>query len=256
MKDHRPYSSGEPELEVERVCALVVDDDVEMRQLLADILTQRGHLAVCAGSAEEGISFLPHYTFQVAYLDYNLPGMDGLVVGEWLRDNNPDMQIALVTAEVDEALEALCRDHAIRYVEKPFDIGDITGIIGRFRAGERERLARRQMQANPFAHPPTAKYLEALKDYYGMPSLPNRVEEQLVRTVKQALAQLHSRGRYTEEHRVAAYAGLLAAKLLGVRLPRGRRDQTLYEEYDALMRDYGREPAFSPPAADEAGASG
>ncbi len=78
-----------------------------------------------------------------------------------------------------------------------------------------------------------------------MPSLPTRIEDQLARTVKQALAQLHSRGQYTEEHRVAAYAGLLAAKLLGVRLPRGRKDQSLYEEYDALMLDYGREPAFS-----------
>ena len=89
---------------------LVVDDDVAMRELVCNIVTREGHRPFPAESAEAGLQMLPMYTFQVAFLDQRLPGMEGLLLGEYLRTNNPEMLIALVTAEDDRALKQGVRD--------------------------------------------------------------------------------------------------------------------------------------------------
>ena len=51
-------------------------------------------------------------------------------------------------------------------------------------------------------------------------------------------------GRYTERDRVLALSGLLAARVLGVDLPRLPSGRTPYEEYDEIMRQHGRRTEF------------
>ncbi|NIX18602.1 MAG: response regulator, partial [Actinobacteria bacterium] len=65
---------------------------------------------------EEGLALLPDWTFQLAFLDHNLPGMEGLLLGEYLRDNNPEMTIALVTGSDEPKLERRTRDLKIKFV--------------------------------------------------------------------------------------------------------------------------------------------
>src|SRR5215510_14461459 len=96
--------------EGDQVNILVIDDVSALRGLLVDIITRRGHQAVPAASAEEGLELLPFWTFQVAFIDQKLPGMEGLVLGEYLRRNNPDMTIALVTGEQDTRLPRLAKE--------------------------------------------------------------------------------------------------------------------------------------------------
>lgn len=228
-----------------QIHVLVVDDDPDMRELIAQIMLDHGHLAVTAASAEAALATLPHYTFQVACVDHNLPGMEGLVFGEWLTRNNPYIRVALITGEDDEELRERCRTEDIAFIPKPFEVSEITGLVTSYleRAVERGE----QPQDEPIDehyHPPLELFVEDLDGYYGLPSIPERIEERLVRRLRDALANLHSLSRYNERERVAALAGLLAARVLGIRLPRGRNGQTLFEEYDALMLRYGRRPEF------------
>ncbi len=229
----------------EQLTALVVDDDPAMRALLASILLEYGHLAVTAGSAEEAMATLPLYTFQLAYLDHNLPGMEGVVFGEWLRRNNPFMQIALVTGVEDDALEERVQDRGIVFVQKPFDVHDVTELVSRYLEAARERLQRDQESESEWHAPPFELFTEELPAYFGLPSVPARIEDGLVRRINEAMANMRSVGRYSERDRVAALAGLLAARVLGVRVPRGRRDMTLYEEYDEIMEGLGRRREFT-----------
>src|SRR5215212_2090158 len=76
---------------------LIIDDDEQLLGLLTQIVTRMGHVAVPADSAEAGLELLPFWTFQIALIDHHLPGMEGIVLGEYLRNNNPDMAVALVT---------------------------------------------------------------------------------------------------------------------------------------------------------------
>ena len=104
---------------------LVIDDDEAMRHLLVDIVTRSGHQAVPAASAEAGLETLPYWTFQVAFIDHKLPGMEGLVLGEYLRRNNADMTIALITGESDQRLLRQTKALNITFVSKPFDVRQI-----------------------------------------------------------------------------------------------------------------------------------
>lgn len=233
-----------------QLCALVVDDDEAMRTLLAEVLLEHGHLAVTAGSAEEAAACLPLYTFHLAYLDHNLPGMEGFVFGEWLRKNNAFMQIALVTAQVDDELRTRCAELGLTFVAKPFDVRDVVELSTRYLEAAAARMEEDKEAPNPWHDPPFALFADDLAGFYAMPSASNRIEETLVRRIGDAMANLHSVSRYTERDRVAALSGLLTARVMGIRLPRGRAGKTLYEEYDDLMIDYGRRPEFSEAAED------
>ena len=95
---------------VEPLNILVIDDEPELRNLFARILNGEQHQVVLAESAEEGLQLLPHWTFHIAFVDHNLPGMEGLVLGEYLRRNNPDMSIVMMTGSEDPRIERRSRD--------------------------------------------------------------------------------------------------------------------------------------------------
>ncbi len=69
--------------------------------------------------------------------------------------------------------------------------------------------------------------------------------ERTVRMTMPKLNDLRSVGRYTERDRVVCLSGLLAARVLGVDLPKTHAGLTLFEEYDQVMRAQGRRTEFS-----------
>jgi len=230
--------------ETEQLNVLVIDDDEDMRRLLTDVVTGRGHQALPASSAEEGMALLPLWTFQVAFLDQGLPGMEGLVLGEFLRKNNPDMTIALVTGEDEPRIERVARDLSITFIAKPFEVRQIVAVLEDALSDAHVRSVRRQRQEDQDFAPPVSRYVDEIENAFEMPHLPDRISERLTATIKRKLSDLRSVGRYTERDRVVALSGLLAARVLGVDLPKTHAGHTLYEEYDQIMRQQGRRTEF------------
>lgn len=226
---------------------LVLDDDPAMCCLIRDIVGKEAHQVVDAGSAEEALALLPFWTFQLAYLDYNLPGIDGFELGEYLRRNNPDMTIALVTGSGNKRLERRSEELNIHYIEKPFDVEDILSLIHQYTADAAARKARRLAQEDPFFAPPLCQHTAELREIFAVPNVPSRVEERIAETVKRALHNLRVSSRYTERDRVIALAGLLCAQVLGFELPKASDGATLYEEYDRVMLEHGRRVEFTLP---------
>ncbi len=229
----------------EQLNVLVIDDDPAMTELLSAIIHRVEHQVITAASAEEGLELLPFWTFQVAFLDQKLPGMDGLVLGEYLRRNNPDMTVALVTGDDDRRLEKKSRDLQIVYIAKPFSVEDILGVLDAYVEGAKERREERLRQRDGSYAPPIAAHVDDLAAAFAVPSVPARLQERLIETIKRTLNNLRSVGRYTERDRVLALAGLLTARVLGLDLRKAGGDKSLFEEYDALMREQGRRPEFS-----------
>lgn len=229
---------------VEQLNVLIIEDEPDMRRLLVDLVSRGDHIAVPAESAEEGLTLLPNWTFQLAFLDHNLPGMEGLLLGEYLRDNNPDMTIALVTGSDEPKLERRTRDLKISFVPKPFELDQIQQIIHDCVASLEAKDEQRKHQSDEDFHPPIARYAEELAEIYGIPSVPSRIKRRLEETVKRALMDLRSRARYSERQRVVALSGLLTARVLDMDLPRTSDGQTLYEEYDRCMKEHGRRTEF------------
>ena len=222
---------------------LVIDDDPASVKLLRDIIARGEHQVVSATSAEEGLELLPFWTFQVAFIDQRLPGMAGLVLGEYLRKHNPDMTVALVTGDDDVKLQTRSKALEIVFIRKPFQVGDVLGVLDDYVAQAEERRRRRLARADRRYEPDIGEYADVLSASYAMPKIPSRVQSRLVDTLKRGMNDLRSVGRYTERDRIIVLSGLLTAKVLGVDLPK-LGERTMYEEYDALMREHGRRTAF------------
>ena len=229
---------------VEPLNVLIIDDEEDAQRLLVDIVGRAGHQAIPVGSAEAGLALLPLWTFQVAFLDHHLPGMEGLVLGDYLRSNNPDMLVALVTGEDDPRIERRTRDLSIVFIRKPFEVEEILTVIDAYQAAAAEREAQRLSHADADFAPPFGRFAGEIAAAYDMPGVPDRIASRLTATVSACLSDLRTTARYGERGRVVALAGLLAARVLGLKLPKARSGRTLYEEYDAIMTLRGRRTEF------------
>ncbi|HEX2862160.1 MAG TPA: ATP-binding protein, partial [Lacunisphaera sp.] len=65
--------------------ALVVDDQEYNRIVLVDLLTTLGYTAQSAANGDEAISLAAQEDFTLVFLDYDLPGMNGLDVARFIR---------------------------------------------------------------------------------------------------------------------------------------------------------------------------
>lgn len=230
--------------EPDQLNVLVVDDDAGMRELLVEIIHREGHVAIPAESAEAALELLPVWTFQVAFLDHNLPGMEGLLLGEYLRKSSPDLLIALVTGTDDLRVERRTRELNVTFIAKPFDNAEIHRVLETYIEHAAERAAQAKAAGSEDFEPPIARFAEDLPDSFGIPKVPGRITDRLVNTLQRSLTNLRSVSRYNERDRVVALSGLLTARVLGVDLPRTSGGLTLFEEYDRLMQNHGRRTEF------------
>ena len=101
---------------------LVVDDENAIRRILSLFLTDRGHLVVEASTGEEALSAADQTAFDLAVVDYSLPGIDGLQTLGRLRERDPALASVFMTAHgsIRSAVDAI-RAGASDYLTKPFD---------------------------------------------------------------------------------------------------------------------------------------
>ena len=112
---------------------VVVDDDNEMRSMLADFLTDQDYEVRTFPAAQPAIEALVQKRLNysdnkgpdVVITDLAMPEMDGLELIQNLRPNYPDLPIILITAygSIDSAVEAT-RKGAYAYVVKPFKLNE------------------------------------------------------------------------------------------------------------------------------------
>jgi len=72
-----------------------------------------------AGDGKEAIDLTNHQAFDVATLDLNMPGMDGLQLAEKLMKNFPDSNYALLTANIQEIVKQRALALGLNFIEKP-----------------------------------------------------------------------------------------------------------------------------------------
>lgn len=102
---------------------LLVDDEVEFVETLAERLRGKGLEVEVAVRGDEAVTKAGGKTFDAVVLDYAMPGMDGIETLRALRTQNPDIQVMLLTgqATVKATVEAT-KLGAVDVLEKPTDI--------------------------------------------------------------------------------------------------------------------------------------
>jgi len=113
-----------------RPVILVVDDDAEVLDVVAEMLGRLGYDARLAETAIDAYASARDERPSAILLDINLPDASGTETLDQLRLLRPDIPIIMVTANADERLarETLTRG-AFDYVMKPFDMERLGQVL-------------------------------------------------------------------------------------------------------------------------------
>jgi DNA-binding NtrC family response regulator len=109
---------------------LLIEDEVPLREAVAEQLTDRGYLVEQAGSGEQAIARLAEFAFDIIVTDLRLPGVDGSAVVDAALERYPDIVAIVVTGfgTVKDAVEAIRRG-AWDFVNKPFQIDELLHVL-------------------------------------------------------------------------------------------------------------------------------
>ena len=110
---------------------LIVDDEPGVRESLRMVLKEQ-YEAVLANSGEEALEMLAQVRPDLVLLDVLMPGIDGLVVLERIKEQDPRVPVLMLTATktVKTAVTAM-KLGAFDYVTKPFDVEELLIIVER-----------------------------------------------------------------------------------------------------------------------------
>jgi two-component system nitrogen regulation response regulator NtrX len=102
---------------------LIVDDEAGVRASLGGVLRDEGYAVDAVDSGEACLDQIGRRPYEVVLLDIWLPGMDGLVTLERLRDRHIDAQVIMISghANIESAVKAT-KLGAFDFIEKPLSL--------------------------------------------------------------------------------------------------------------------------------------
>jgi DNA-binding NtrC family response regulator len=109
---------------------LIIEDDGNMRDMLAVSLQRRDFEAVCCDGATAAFGAVSEGKFDVVVTDINMRGTDGIEVCRQLAHSHPDLPVIVITAfgSMDAAIGAL-RAGAVDFLPKPFELEALAAAI-------------------------------------------------------------------------------------------------------------------------------
>jgi CheY-like chemotaxis protein len=109
---------------------LIVDDDTDVRHILATALRQKSLTIDEAVDGRQALALLHENSYSVVLLDLMMPVVDGLTVLEAIKTDLPNPPIVLVvTGASREMIERVDTDRVHGIVRKPFDPLEVAAIV-------------------------------------------------------------------------------------------------------------------------------
>src|SRR6202158_5965562 len=111
---------------------LVVDDEANLRKVLATMLRRTGYDVTVAADGEQGLAEFLKSGADIVVTDLVMQKMGGMELLRSVNSSNPDVPVIIITAHgtVDSAVEAI-KLGAFDYITKPFDQAHIQSVIAR-----------------------------------------------------------------------------------------------------------------------------
>lgn len=100
---------------------LIVDDSKLARMSVAKVLStlRPDWERTEATNADEALVLVRQQTIDIALLDFNMPGRDGLTLAAELRQIRPDMPVALISANVQTEVATRAQELGAQFLPKP-----------------------------------------------------------------------------------------------------------------------------------------
>lgn len=111
---------------------LVIDDDCDHAESVADVLSARGYVVETADSGEMGVARFRQDDYDITLMDVKLPGMNGLETFVEFRKIRPDAKIIMMTGfSVEHLIAQAVEDGALGVLHKPFAVADLFAMLER-----------------------------------------------------------------------------------------------------------------------------
>ncbi|MFA5028258.1 MAG: sigma-54 dependent transcriptional regulator, partial [Candidatus Methylomirabilota bacterium] len=105
---------------------LVVDDEEQMRDLLAKVLERNGYQVDVVSDGAAALAALEREPVELVLTDVRMPGLDGMEALRAIKEMAPEIVVIIMTAfgSIDQAVQAV-KDGAYDYINKPFKIDEM-----------------------------------------------------------------------------------------------------------------------------------
>jgi putative nucleotidyltransferase with HDIG domain len=207
---------------------LIVDDELEITEILADLLSEE-YDCLKAGSAEQALASLQQGQFELVISDITMPGMSGLDMIPHVKELSPNTVVVMISGmqTVESAIGAL-RLGAFDYLMKPFDLRQVEAVVKRALEHHDLIVAKQQYENHleELVEQRTAELDRAL----------DSLEEAYRSTLRALTAALETRDQETHGHseRVVTYS-LRLGREYGL-----NRDEMKALEFGSLLHDIGK----------------
>jgi CheY-like chemotaxis protein len=104
---------------------LIVDDDRDLADSLADFIEANGYKACVASNGQEAIERYREHDFDMAFMDVRMPVMNGVDSFLEIRRLRPDAKIVMMTGFREPIVEKALQGGAAGLLLKPFELSDL-----------------------------------------------------------------------------------------------------------------------------------
>jgi DNA-binding NtrC family response regulator len=109
---------------------LVVDDEEIVRLTLSAMFHHLGHTAECVNDGLAGKQSLENNKYDAAFVDMRMPGLDGMNLLKWSRQNRLDLPIVIMSGHGGEdSRDEAMQSGAYAFLSKPFSLAEVKGLI-------------------------------------------------------------------------------------------------------------------------------
>lgn len=131
---------------MDNIRILLVEDDAQQQQLIANILRQSGHTVEVADCVEDAIVKLKKMPVDVVFSDWKLGTLSGLELLKYVRQQLPELGFAMATAygTINHAVEAM-KAGADDYLAKPFQRQELLLCIDKIYTAKQLRAQNKQL---------------------------------------------------------------------------------------------------------------
>lgn len=121
---------------------LLVDDEADIRSVLSEGLRLHGYTVDTANAADEALALARHTGYDVAIVDFVLPGTRGLELTHELRKHSPFLRTIIISGQIDHGVidprevqkqleEEIAAD---RYLAKPVSVQSVVEALAELTA--------------------------------------------------------------------------------------------------------------------------
>lgn len=116
---------------------LIVDDDEALLKTFSFIISHEGYECIISHSGDEAIAKVKSEDVDFVFLDFLLPGTDGVEIFKEIKTIKPNLPVVIMTGYVEKEVTQNIKDSgSFGILYKPFDVEKISNILEDYFKGQ------------------------------------------------------------------------------------------------------------------------